>query len=185
MMLYRTTCPETTVLGEYELGMLDKPLAAKIADHLGGCPHCRSELEGLRTYLAELKPDISFSLTERVRVLIAELLPRPGANQLLRPAFAVRGNSSPLIEYQAGETSLSLEVEPDPVNEDRRMLMGLMMGAGGIGWSASLWSHGNPLDKTGVDELGNFILSGLAPGEYDLILSGEDVEIHVQSLAVA
>jgi hypothetical protein len=78
MKLYRTYCPESTRLGEYELGILDQAATAAIKTHLNDCLRCRTELEGLRIYLKDLQPEISFSLVERVRVLIAELLPRPG-----------------------------------------------------------------------------------------------------------
>jgi hypothetical protein len=185
MKLYRTYCPESTRLGEYELGILDQAATAAIKTHLNDCLRCRTELEGLRIYLKDLQPEISFSLVERVRVLIAELLPRPGGVLATSPAFAMRGADRPPLEYQAGDTSLTLEISPDPADDDRRVLMGLMMTPAAANWSASLWSEGNPLEGALVDELGNFVLSGLAPGQYDLILSGEDVEIHVQSLDVA
>jgi hypothetical protein len=49
---------------------------------------------------------------------------------------------------------------------------------------ASLLSEGRVVETVNVDELGNFIFSGLAPGSYDLVLSGPELEIHAQDLEV-
>ena len=40
------------------------------------------------------------------------------------------------------------------------------------------------MTATPVDGLGNFVLSALSPGTYELLLAGPDLEIHVQHIQV-
>ena len=40
------------------------------------------------------------------------------------------------------------------------------------------------MEQVGVDELGNFIISALSPGAYELILNSGDAEIHIPDIAI-
>ncbi|HVB26255.1 MAG TPA: hypothetical protein VNG51_30225 [Ktedonobacteraceae bacterium] len=50
--LFRWDCPPTQVLGEYELGMLSKELAAAVKNHLSMCVQCTAEVASLTGFLA-------------------------------------------------------------------------------------------------------------------------------------
>src|SRR5687767_4040118 len=50
---YRRDCPDTMVLGEYQLGLLDEAEQSRLRAHLGRCPHCQAEFERLVEFLTE------------------------------------------------------------------------------------------------------------------------------------
>jgi anti-sigma factor RsiW len=51
--MYRQSCPEPMLLGEYQLGLLDGAEKIHIQAHLARCPHCQAELAELIDFLAE------------------------------------------------------------------------------------------------------------------------------------
>jgi hypothetical protein len=81
-----------------------------------------------------------------------------------------------------------LEVEQDATGEDRRTLVGLIVGAESSSLTAVLCEvdgqPASPLRETPVDDLGGFTLEGVPVGTYDLLLLGSDVEYHIQGLDV-
>jgi hypothetical protein len=128
---------------------------------------------------------------ERARVLIAELV--RGVQGLAQspalapaPAFAgLRGGEAEPLVYQADEFQIAIEVQRDAAQQDRYVLLGLVMGAGiPDDLEADLWRADAVLATAPVDELGNVVMSGLAAGQYELVLSGREVEIHIQGLKV-
>jgi Putative zinc-finger len=181
--LYRAFCPEPNELGEYQLGMLSSQRANQIQSHLAECPHCRKELAQLKSFLKAVEPDLETSLTERVRAWLAELIaPGPGGGPGL--AFGLRGDESGVHFYQAGEAQITLEIQDDPNAPGRKILVGLILGDGTAGLQAHLWRGDQAAASSAVDELGNFTLSGLEPGQYELFLSGPDVEIQIKDLEI-
>ena len=50
--LFRWDCPPTSVLGEYELGMLSKEMSAAVQHHLSMCVLCTAEVASLTGFLA-------------------------------------------------------------------------------------------------------------------------------------
>jgi hypothetical protein len=183
--LYRAFCPDTNELGEYQLGMLSAQRANQIQAHLAECPHCRTELAQLKSFLKEVEPDLEPSLAGRVRVWLATLLPS-GTGGGPAPAFALglRGDETGPHFYQAGDAQITLEVQEDPNAPGRKILVGLILGEGAASLHAHLWREDQAIMSTEVDELGNFTLSGLEPGQYELFLSGPDVEIQIKDLEV-
>jgi anti-sigma factor RsiW len=188
--LYRVACPPSERLGEYHLGMLDAGRAASIAQHLQECPLCRRELAQLRGFLEELAPQVQLGTRERLQIWIAQLgrkvdeafpsRPSPA------PAYAsVRGGEEAPAVYLAGDAQVTLEVQEDASAPGRRVLLGLLTGIETGGWNAHLWQAEARLATSPVDELGNFVLPGLLPGEYELIVGGVGAEIHIQDLALA
>jgi Putative zinc-finger len=183
--LYRAFCPDTHELGEYQLGLLSSPRANQIQTHLAECPHCRAELAQLKSFLKQVEPDLETSLAERVRVWLAELLP-PGIAGGPGPAlaFGLRGDETGVHFYQAGEAQITLEIQDDPSAPGRKSLVGLILGGEATGLQAHLWRQEQAVMSAPVDELGNFTLSGLEPGQYELFLSGPDVEIQIKDLEI-
>ena len=181
-LLYRADCPPSLELGEYRLGLLDKPHQTALATHLSECPHCSEELARLDGYLAGLQPQevAARGLTERladgVRVLIAELLGGP------RHVLTVRGNAEaefgPIL-YSAGEIQIALDPQPDPEQPNAQSLLGLITGADTAGWQAHLWRSNQQLATTPIDDTGSFNFDQLTSGDYQIIANGNGVEVHV------
>lgn len=183
--LYRVTCPTADQLGEYHLHMMTGSEAATIKQHLNDCPHCRAELAQLQTYLVDLTPDVEHSLSQRVRIWIARLIPNGTmGGGTLQPALALRGQDDGPLMYEAGDAQLSLEVQDDPERVGAKTILGLLIGVETVETAAHLWQEAQKVARVPVDEFGNFVFAGLAPGTYELIVSGPDFEIHLQELTV-
>jgi len=183
--LYRAFCPETLELGEYQLGMLSSQQTNKIQTHLAECPHCRAELAQLKSFLKEVGADLETSLADRVRIWIAERIPPGNAGSSgTALAFGLRGEVSSVHFYQAGEAQITLEVQDDPSAPGRKTLVGLVLGDEIAELQAHLWQADQAVATAEVDELGNFTLLGLEPGQYELFMSGPDVEIQIKDLEI-
>ena len=189
--LYRVTCPDPTELGEYHLGVLSAKRAEAVAEHLAECPYCRREIAQLKNYLAELEPspglDLLDQVVEQVRVLVARLVSGgPSGQPALAPAFAgVRGEEQEPLLYQAEDVQVMLEIQEDADRPDHRTLLGLVVGLPTPQeFAAHLWASEQLLATTPVDELGNFVLSNLIRGRYELMLSGPRTGIHIQDLDI-
>jgi hypothetical protein len=168
-----------------------------ITHHLDKCLHCRREIAQLESYLAELAPPPEPSpleqAVEHVRVLVAQLisggLPGPIATG---PAYAglayggTRGDESGVPRvYKADDAQVIIEVEADIERPGHRTVLGLVIGLDNVrGFEAHLWQAGQRVTTTPVDELGNFVIPGLPPGEYELILASPELEIHIQNVRV-
>jgi anti-sigma factor RsiW len=188
--LYRLTCPPSQELGEFHLGMLEPDRAGAVGRHLAECPHCRREVTQLKGYLAELSPEVRLSAREQVQVRIAQLVRRvdeafPPAAPALVPAYAaVRGADEGPRLYEAGGLQVAVETQADAQRPDRRVVLGLIIGAALPGMEAHLWQAEQRVAGVPVDDVGNFVVPGLPPGRYELILSSPQLEIHIQDLAV-
>jgi hypothetical protein len=183
--LYRVTCPPSNDLGEYHLQMLPKEQTEAIRQHLTACPHCPKELAQLQTYLADLAPDLDYTLQERVKIWIARLLPNPLEGSLVAaPAFALRGESDGPLMFEAGSYQLTLEIQDDPTNPGFRTILGLVIGGEDTLQKVELWQDGRSIQETKLDDLGNFVFTAVQSGAYDLILSQLAAEIHVQAFTV-
>jgi hypothetical protein len=192
--LYRVTCPSPPELGEYHLGLLPRDRAAVVARHLAECPHCAREVAQLKDYLTELAPTLEPSLLEQVKERVKVLVAHPVNGGLaaglltqptLAPAYAgIRGEGGEPFLYQAGDVQIATEVQDDAERPDRKVLLGLVIGMEPSGVKAHLWQADQRIAVVPVDELGNLVIPGLAPGSYELILSGPEVEIHIQELQI-
>jgi hypothetical protein len=183
--LYRVTCPTTDELGEYHLQLVTGSQVDGIRQHLHRCPHCQAELSQLQAYLTDLTPDIEHSLSERIQIWIARLIPAGTmSGGIPQPALALRGQDTGPLMYEAGDAQLSLEVQDDPQKPGARTILGLLIGVETVETAAHLWRDAQKVAQVPVDEFGNFALTGLDPGAYELIVSGLDFEIHLQELAV-
>jgi hypothetical protein len=183
--LYRVTCPTTTELGDYHLHLMTGSQEDAVRQHLYGCPHCQAELSQLQAYLTDLAPDVEHSLSERIQIWIARLIPAGTmGGGALQPALALRGQDTGPLMYEAGDAQLTLEVQDDPQKTGARTILGLLIGVESVETMAHLWQDAQKVAQVPVDEFGNFVIAGLLPGAYELIVSGPDFEIHLQELAV-
>ncbi|MFZ0545251.1 MAG: hypothetical protein WAM60_07425, partial [Candidatus Promineifilaceae bacterium] len=160
---------------------LSEERTAEIRQHLATCPYCPQELTQLQAYLSELASDLDYTFQERVKIWIARLMP-PAPS--LTPTFALRGESDGPLMYEAGNYQLTLEVQDDPANPGYRTILGLVLAGEEALQKVELWQNGRSIQETILDELGNFVFSGVQPGSYDLILSQRAAEIHVQAFTV-
>ncbi len=189
--LYRLTCPSSTELGEYQLGVLLHGHAATVARHLSECPHCSREIVLLQNYLGELTSDLEIGPLERIRVLVTQLVfggqetgwPRA---PILTPGYtSLRGEEQGPYLYQADDVQIAVEVQDDAEQQGHKVLLGLIVGVDSHELKARLWQAKQRIAATApVDNLGNFIIPSLAPGSYDLIFSGPEVEVHIQGLEI-
>ncbi len=189
--LYRYNCPSSADLGEYHLGLLPHDQEAALVYHLTECPRCAHEVSELEDYLADLAPDVDFGLLEQakeqVRVLVARLANGGvSVNLLGQPALAgVRGHEREPLIYEADGIQVVIEVHQDPDQPERRSIFGLVTGADDPGQlEVHLWQSSQPVATVQVEDIGNFVIPSLTPGRYELILSGAEVEIHIQELVV-
>ncbi len=188
--LYRVTCPSSFELGEYHLNVLPQNQAADVARHLAKCPHCTREVAQLNDYLAEFSSTLKLTRLERVKVLVAHMVGRiPAGNTRLQPiqtpaCMAVRGKDDGPSIYAADDVQVAVEVQDDAERPGRKVILGLVIGAESDDLKAHLWRVEQPVAIVTVDELGNFCFSNLPRGNYELILSGPQVEIHIQKLEI-
>lgn len=195
--LYRSQCPPSLTLSEYHVGFLSAAETRTIDRHLQQCPHCRHELQRLTAYLTAVSPTLDLepvpTLWERSRILVARLveeLPNLSALTGLPPngalaAAGLRGDVGDQLVYTVDNIQVIIDVQTDVQHPAQRVLLGLLLGlAAPQNVTAHLWRADQPVATTMVDELGNFIISALAPGTYDLILSDEQTEVHVRALVV-
>ncbi len=174
--LYRFDCPAPHTLGEYELDVLDPVERTRIAAHVVECDECRAELATLRAFLASPTP-VSLPVMERVRRVVANLfVPGPGL------AYGgVRGASETESRiYEAGEVTVS--IAPGPSSGS---LIGLVVAPESLeGHEVRLLPRQGAPSRTTVDELGNFMVEGLAPGLYALDIQLGDGVLVIEELRV-
>jgi len=186
--LYRITCPSPTELGEYHLRTLPASQMLIVSQHLRECPHCVREISQLDEFLVELTPPPG--LIKSARVLIARLIKKPGTDQdtegfLGAPAIAgVRGEEEEPFIYQTDGIQIVIDVQEDLEQVGLKTLLGLVTGLETNEFTIQVSQGDQVIATASVDEIGNFIIPHLSPGHYKLILSGPNMELHVQSLPV-
>jgi len=184
--LYRVLCPTPHELGEYHLDLLPVDRAAAVAEHLTGCPHCTREMAQLRVFMADRAPAHELGprerVRERVRLLIAQLVPSgPGA----APSLAgIRGQDQGSLVYQADGIEVVLGVQPDADRPDQSAILGLVLGLQVSGVTATLWRGNQQIAAVPVDELDSFVIPSVAPGSYELVLSGPDLDLVIRDLEI-
>lgn len=182
--LYRVSCPTPMELGDYHLGLLPAPQALIVAQHVRECPFCWREVAELEDFLTQQTPQPGF--LGSVKALVASLV-SPGVEEDVAsaPAFGgLRGDGEEPFIYQAGQIRIVIEVQDDVEQMGLKTLLGLVTGLETNDFRIQVSQGDNVIATTSVDEIGNFIISHLSPGHYQLILTGSNMEIRVQSLPV-
>jgi hypothetical protein len=167
--------PKPTLLqiGEAALGIDDVDLARE--------PHAQRQADLLREFWAALEPApiTKPSLLEKTRLIVAELI-AGGGNQ---PAFAfgLRGEQDGI--YSAGDYQIVIETDTDFDDPTRMMLSGLVMGVAEEALSANLWRKDASMKlTTSLDAFGNFTFDQLESGQYELLITGQSLTIHLPNL---
>ncbi len=186
--LYRSTCPSSWELGEYHLRALAENRMQTIARHVTECPHCRAEVRQLQAYLHELAPMTDVPAMDplaRTRILIARLLGNGDPLDGAAPAWAgVRGAVQGPRLYQVDGVQITIEIQDDAGRPHRKVLLGLIIGMPLQDVAAELWQDEQLIETIPVEESGNFVVPNLVPGAYELIVSGPELEVHIQDVQV-
>jgi len=174
--LYRFDCPDAHTLGEYELDVLDTADRTRIAAHVLECDECHAELTTLRDYLAA-PTTLSEPVLERVRRIVASLF-------VPNPALAyggLRGGSGTSSRiYQAADITISIAPGQTPGS-----VIGLVVANEPVdGHEVRLLPRQGAPVRTSVDELGNFVVEGLASGLYALEIELADGVLVIEELQV-
>lgn len=184
--LYRSDCPESLTLGEYHLGRLHASQTKAIEKHLSYCLHCREELAELAAFVNVESEEFNDGIVGQVDKIFAQLV--SGVMPLRRSRFTfetgLRGGGSDAYQYEAGSSKIALEVQEDTENPGFQALVGIIEGLEAEDYEVSLWQAGEMQARAKINDLGGFTLGNLQPGEYQLIIHGPKVEIHVQSFVV-
>ncbi len=173
--LYRWDCPDTQEISEYAAGWLYGKRRRALTLHLRRCPRCTEELEISRQFLVPAPPQTA----PRPR-LIARLLP----SRTLGPALAgLRGDSQDSEgwprQYRVDNISLSLHRAAFASGGRGAMLLGLISRAEAppdsfLNTEVRLIASDNPdappVASEQIDDLGNFILSPIPTGRFDLLI---------------
>ncbi|HLZ68728.1 MAG TPA: zf-HC2 domain-containing protein [Dehalococcoidia bacterium] len=163
--LFRATCPDSLVLGEYALGSLSPQERQSVAAHLVTCPHCLAEMRTFATFLSEDDADAAAPARfGAVRRLVAALLPRPSGL-----ALGLRGGESEALTYSVeGMVQLTVSVQRAAPGAASSVVTGLVQ-PGELsceGVPVALFSGDDLVRTEAVDDLGNFVFSDIPSGLY-------------------
>ena len=184
--------PDTHILGEYLLGLLDREEMAVIAHYLATNPAVQAELAQMEQFLDVVGPELAPAaaregVVNQLRQLVANLIDEfsPGLGQGAQPALAgLRGHDTGPLQFEAAEYQISIDTKEDSANPAARVILGLLLGQESAGWQVQLLQAGQMLGREQVDELGNFTLAGIAPGQYSLNISDGQTEVQIEQFEV-
>lgn len=183
--LYRILCPSSDDLLAYRQGWLDRQRTATLRTHLRDCPHCERELRLLDE--ATGAPPWPPPISHLRRVVAMALAPKPQPVALyggLRSA----GNGYHYA-YRAEHLELTLDVQHVAGRPGRVVLVGMLFDQetppGEMQRAtASLLEGDFVVRSAALDELGNFVLDDITPGDYSLSLRLPELEVVVEALTL-
>jgi len=182
---YRQLCPDSMELGEFHLGMLSKENSQAVKKHLEECPHCRQELADMQNFLAEDVRAIEEGMVDKIKVLIAQLMSDVTKGLAGRtPAYALRGEEQDVLIYEADKVQVTLDFQAASDDKSYKNIFGLVTGLQSQGYLVTLIRDGKIIKHTQVDEIGNFIISMVSFGEYQLVIRGTGLEIQINDLTI-
>jgi hypothetical protein len=131
------------------------------------------------------EPTVLEQIRDQVRVLVARLVDGSLSLGGLAPAgVGIRGEDQASCHYQADGVEVVIGVRPDAHQPDRSAILGLVIGLQEAKLVAQLWQGHRRIATATVDELDSFVIPSIAPGRYDLVLSGPKIEILIQDLQI-
>jgi hypothetical protein len=203
-------CPGFSRLIDYLEGKLAATEAGAISAHLdSGCSRCKADRDWYERAVALATSDDSVEpppwvlnraiklfetsrnkpgLVEQVGNLIASLV----FDSLARPALVEQRSAVPSsrqLLYKAGDYSIDLVIAQG--DQARANVIGQVLREGDFdfecvtGLQLELMSEGRPISATLTNNVGEFAISGIADGKYDLHVEATDVSITIQNLSVA
>ena len=100
-----------------------------------------------------------------------------------KPAFGERSASTSQVRqmlFKAADNAVDIRIEPKGKVFSVR---GQILGEGLSGASVRLFNDARGLD-TAANEIGEFEFENVKPGEYELVVTGESVEITLKTLGI-
>ena len=187
LTLFRADCPDTRVLGEVVLGLLDPEEALRVRSHLALCHHCRGERDALNAALQGDPLAEPVTAGSRMRRIVARLLPFPDVTAAHAPVRGAGGSAA--WTYEAAGLTVSLTPEERRSGSERSWtLLGLVGDEAGenppAGSPIRLLREGQVVSELALDEWGHVAFSGLASGTYSLELDLADRMIVVEDIGV-
>jgi anti-sigma factor RsiW len=183
--LYRILCPSSDDLLAYRQGWLDDRRASAISAHLRDCPHCVGEVRLLDE--AAGVPPWPPPISQLRRVVAAALAPRP---QPVAVYGGMRSSGHSMqYAYRAERLELMLDVQRATGRPGRVVLVGTLLDEEALPGEtqraiASLLEGDFVVSSAALDELGNFVLDDITPGDYSLSLRLPDLEVVVEVLTL-
>ena len=186
--------PSAQELGEFVLGLLPRSHAQVVERLLATAPALRRQTDELQRNLTHLdlprspacKPGIIERMVSQVDLIVAQLASGwsgPGVPALV--PVGVRGDEGGLRTYRFGDAQLIVEVQPDADAPGLRSILGLLLNVDQPeSFTAELYQVDRLVTAVRCDSLGNFVISGLGPAMYELVLAGPAVEVLVPDLFV-
>ena len=189
--LYRFDCPPPEALRDFFWQALPAAEQHRLAGHVPQCPHCSGELADLQIFMqtdnlgtqtqpATLPAPTLFeriqALTEQMRLVVATLV-TPSTPQLatmaLRGSVAstLHGESQTSLLFAAEAVDISLLLQKEANGQLR--LAGQMFATQPTAGVVSKLIPADPdalLVQTELDDTGNFVVSGIEPGYYQLVI---------------
>lgn len=183
-LLFRSTCPTPEEVRDYQMSLLDRSRDNFVALHVASCPHCSREVALLNAFLDDplLQPTVgSPTLMGRLQTLIGELI-----QPQMDPTYSgIRGGEGIVQTFRVGNGQLGIEVQPDDERPNAHIVKGLVTGIEVSTLSVHLWQDEKLVATEPLDELlGDFLIRGMAAGEYELTLNGPDLVIRIPSLKI-
>jgi hypothetical protein len=190
-------------------GLLSEEEARAVQEQLATADEeTREEVELLRMFIeasgsmvmAKPPPDVRETLAHRfeahargwrqpnlLRRIVASLTFDSGFQPAVAGARAARNQEAEhLFSYSTDVAEIALEVLPRPGG--RLDLSGQVLPLDDEATSAftvQLLRGGNEFGITSTDDLGEFVFEDIPPGVYEMVLSGEGVEIYISTLRLA
>jgi hypothetical protein len=183
--LYRILCPSSDDLLAYRQGWLDERRRLDLRDHLRDCPHCGRELRLLDEAAGAppWPPPIN-----NLRRLIATVVP-PQRQHLAVYGGLRSGGHGAQYAYRAEHLELTLDVQRVAGRPERVVLVGMLFDEDAPPGemqraTASLLEGDYVVSSAVLDELGNFVIDDIAPGDYSLSLRLPELEVVVEALTL-
>jgi hypothetical protein len=162
--LFRRSCPDSIVIGEYAMDMLAADQRWHVAQHLTECAYCLAESRDLSAFLVATEP-----VPDRQGVGIQSLR-RIFAEPFVAPSFAgLRGGGENESKtYVAGSLRLTVSVQRGARGTSGNVLVGLLEQEPNAkpGARAELFQGADVVQAEDVDDFGNFLFSNIPVGEY-------------------
>lgn len=178
--LYRQACPATEILALYQLNLTTPAERLVIAAHVRDCLYCQRELDELA------RSDDAPSLFERLRQGVNVLTAAP-VSTLRQQAPALRGETSPLLRFRAGDLEIHLSQQPGH-SLGQRTLLGRLTSLVTVtspepGTEVWLWRADFAI-VTVIEADGIFTFENIEPGQYNLGLEWQGTVVSVPEVEI-
>ncbi len=206
--LYRSQCPDATMLSHYCIGILSMDEAMGVTSHLELCPLCTNEVAEIRLLLTTFEPfpQENLSAPSATSHIIAS--PIPWQPIIWNGSDSTRDQSWPR-QYQTDTISISLHLARD--KQGILLLLGQLSTRNGIehieilaGAKVELYvAHDSssfptreyvpdfnstdvqgPLLSTQVDDFGHIVFKSVSPGFYLMIIYLPETEVVIEEINV-